>query len=155
VTTRPKPSALKRARGETQATRGVPAVEPAPPKQTHVEPPSWVVGRALEVWRRMAPGLIAAELLADRYAEAFGIYCVAAEQLERAALDLAEHGPVIVSERGGRMSNPALLAFSRAAETMRKAGWEFGLTPSAVTSLGLRDGRASSDAAEGSSRFLS
>lgn len=138
---RPAPSATHKARGETAASRGVPAEEPAPvPEPT--DPPGFVTGDALVVWDRFAPGLVEAGLLAPRYAEGFGIYCVAVVTMERSAADLLENGPTIEGRLGVRVTNPAGREFQRASEVVRKFGWEFGLTPSAVTDLGLRRGRA-------------
>lgn len=90
--------------------------------------------RARKVWERLAPELTDAGLLRGRYSGTFAMFCEAFAAWRRAADLVALAGPLVERE-GVLISNPAAREFARFGYLARTLGSDFGLSPSAVTSL--------------------
>jgi P27 family predicted phage terminase small subunit len=130
-----QPRNLKLLRGETRPSQ-TPGWEPACDDGGEVGAPAHLSADARAVWDALAPELVAAGLLRSRYAELFAIFCEAVVQRRRAAAILASDGPVVPGRDVAMVSHPASREFARYAEIIRRLAVEFGMTPSAVTTMG-------------------
>lgn len=102
----PTPSALKKLRGETRASR-LNADEPQPP--VGAQPPKWLSKAARAVWAVLAPGLEETRVLTQADAVALGNLCELQAELNRQV-------------KRGQMSN-------KLAGEIRQHLGRFGLTP--------------------------
>ncbi len=93
---------------------------------------------AADVWRRLAPDLVAKKVLTDWDREAFRVFCelVAKNEEVRPLLDA---GPLVRSRDGGLITNPAWRIFRDSAHLIRAYAQEFGLTPAARASVSIAD----------------
>lgn len=108
----------------------------------------------LEVWRRVVRELEAMNLAFAADADALRCYCEAVVIHRKASAVLARTG-VLVRGSGGRdgqagrgtnlVRNPAIQIQRDAAMTIRAFAQEFGLTPSARSSIRATDASASAD----------
>jgi P27 family predicted phage terminase small subunit len=103
------------------------------------EPPSFLTGRALEEWRRVAPGLSLFGLLTDFDVGPLAAYCQAfarwmdAEELLKDLVerDPATHALLIRGSKGQARNNPLIQIAREAASDMVRFASEFGFSPAA------------------------
>jgi P27 family predicted phage terminase small subunit len=129
----PRPSAIKRAQGmrADRINQNEPAPElfgAPPPAPAHLDE----VGR--ELWQRLAPPLVAAGVLTPWDVEVFALLCESVSIAHRAA-ELLRAGLVMKGRRDGVITSPAWRVYRDAAGLVRALAREFGLTPSARSSL--------------------
>lgn len=138
---KPKPTHLKLLEGNP-GKRPLPANEPKPePLRDAPEPPAHLSREAREEWARLAPELVAQQLLTALDRGALAAYCQAYGRWVQAegALtamrdrDLLTHGLMIKTVGGNAIQNPLVGTANRAMELLMKASTEFGMTPSART----------------------
>jgi P27 family predicted phage terminase small subunit len=128
----PAPTAIKLLRG-TRKDR-INLNQPQPPAR--VPPcPGWLSPEAKRLWRKIAPQLQAHRLLTEWDRESFAAYCEAAVQHQKACAIVAQGGILLKGYRGQLIKNPALQVARDTAQTMRGFAREFGLTPSARSSI--------------------
>lgn len=98
------------------------------------EPPPWLSGRALELYRRLGEILLAAGLLTVADGPTFADFCHCLARLEEAEALVSREGLVILSPQGKKAHPASKLAkeYRAAVQQWAKA---FGLTPQARGSL--------------------
>jgi P27 family predicted phage terminase small subunit len=131
---RPQPTALKRAQG-VRPDR-VNAEEPTPPPGAP-RAPEWLCPEGRLVWHRLAPELHRAGVLFVWDAELFGVFCDLVVQVGRAR-DLLRAGLLAKGRRDRLVTNPAWRIYRDGIGLLRGLAQEFGLTPSARSTLRLR-----------------
>lgn len=129
---RPKPTGLRLLHGENLSR--INDDEPLPPPGMPDTPPLSPV--AQDVWDHTAPRLLAMGCLAVTDGDALSAYCEAVAVMRRSAAILARSDVLISSARTGQpMRNPVLAALRDSSHTVLMYAREFGLTPSARTSI--------------------
>ena len=129
---RPKPTGLRLLHGEN--LQRINDAEPLPPPGLPDAPPLSPV--AQEVWDATAPRLLAMGCLAVTDGDALGAYCEAVSVMRRSASILARSDVLITSARLNQpIRNPVLAALRDAQHTVLMYAREFGLTPSARTTI--------------------
>jgi P27 family predicted phage terminase small subunit len=132
---RPVPTAIKRERG----VRGdrINSCEPVPSGKTP-SCPSWLSPGARRVWRRLGPDLFRRGVLTAWDVDLFALFCDLVDQTSRAR-DLL--GPALLVKRGVKggeeilVTNPAWRIYRDMLSEIRALAREFGLTPSARSTL--------------------
>lgn len=129
---------------EEQALLGNPGHRPvavAPlevlPRAAH-EPPDHLSDRGKEVWRRIAPGLIAANILRDTDVEVFSLFVEALGEFWTAAETCRVEGMTYetVSNHGTmKRVHPAYVIMDRSRREATRLALQFGLTPAARVQL--------------------
>jgi P27 family predicted phage terminase small subunit len=135
---RPAPTAIKRARG-VRSDR-INASEPVPEGRVP-SCPSHLSPEARRLWRRLAPDLYRRGVLTTWDVELLAFFCDLVDQTWRARELL---GPgLLVKGRGDTLiTNPAWRMYRDGIAELRGLAQEFGLTPSARSTLrilGLSD----------------
>jgi len=98
--------------------------------------PDFLTDDALEEWNRVTPLLEAMGIIAEVYRASLTIYCQAWGRYvnaERQLKALGERGLIEVTPNGFRQMGVYLQISNRAAEQMKSAASEFGMTPSAIS----------------------
>jgi len=125
---RPKPTALKKARGNP-GKRKLSGDEPQP-LPSLPECPKHLDREARAEWRRITPQLLKLKILAEIDRAALAGYCMAWSRWIRAEMNLRKRGLVIMTRTLYPIPNPYLGIANTALDMMRKFGVEFGMTPS-------------------------
>lgn len=129
------PTNLAVVRGETRPSR-VNYDEPTPPAEAP-DPPEYLDLDALGVWRRLAPSLIARNVLTAWDVDAFAAYCTAVVH-HRRAVDTVNTEGAVIRNGSTRSKHPAMQVIRDQAALMVTLGGRFGLNPS--DRAGLRVG---------------
>ena len=145
----PKPTQLKLLHGETRPSR-VNLNEPSPRAELP-EPPEWLVGEALRVWRYTLGELRHMRVVTAADRDALAVYCQAVAHYAEAAAAVSEQGMLITGKDGYTVRNPAMQFVRDQAVLVKAMAGQFGLTPSAR--VGLTAGEAPD--ATGAERLLS
>lgn len=140
---RPRPTALKLLYGENHESR-LNRDEPTP-RPADLPEPADASPAVLEVWRRIVVELEAMKLAFPSDADSLRCYCEAVVTHQKASNVLARTGVLIKGLHGGLVRNPALQIQRDAAATIRAFAGEFGLTPSARSSIRATDASAAAD----------
>ena len=130
---KPKPTALKVLEGNP-GKRPLPTDEPRPDGGLPRCPPH-LKGEARREWRRMGRRLAECGILTSIDASILCLYCVAWGRHVEAEGHVQELGEIVRSPSGFPIANPWLSVANRAADDMRKALVELGMTPSSRTRL--------------------
>lgn len=130
------PSNVRQLRGETRPSR-INNAEPQPPA-ARPEPPEYLDLDALGVWQRLAPTLIARNVLTVWDVDAFAAYCTAVVHHRRAARIVNEANVVTGT---GRLTakHPALQVVRDQAQLIVTLGGRFGLNPSDRAGIKLEE----------------
>ena len=146
----PEPAALKllngRGNGRDSGGRKVnvgPGFKRTPP-----EPPAWLDGDALALWRRIVPELTRLDILKDGDAEVLATYCETWVDFVEATATLKTEG-YYIDARQGTLKHPAVGIKHQAARELRAIASHFGLTPSTEQALA----RGSDDDGSGDNPF--
>jgi P27 family predicted phage terminase small subunit len=136
---KPTPTAIKRLTGNP-GKRGLNRAEPtlppaAPTAPRHLSP------AAKKVWKRIAPQLAAARVLADVDTNALALYCTSYARWLEAETALQTDG-LTVETKHGPAPHPMLRISRLAWDQVVKLSGEFGITPSARTRLKIDPGDA-------------
>lgn len=140
---KPRPTVLKLLHGENHQSR-LNHDEPTP-RPADMQEPTDATPAVLEVWRRIVPELAAMNLAYNADADALRCFCEAVVMHRKASAVLARTGVLIKGLHGGLVRNPAIQIQRDAAATIRGFAAEFGLTPSARSSIRATDASASTD----------
>lgn len=125
----PTPTPILNARGSWRAK--VRTQEPIPAKQTP-GCPAFLKGEARLEWNRQVKALAKMGCLAKCDRGSLALYCEAWGEFAEAVYLLAENGPVIESERYGKVRRKTLMVFrNKAAERLIKLADRFGFSPAA------------------------
>lgn len=129
----PKPTKLRVLHGDPKHT--INTNEPQP-TEGRVVMPATLSPAAKRVWKRLSPGLIKRGLLTEWDRDGFAVYCEAVIAHRLASAVVAKEGILVVGP-AGRVKNPALQVARDSAQTIRVFAQEFGLTPSARSSISI------------------
>lgn len=142
---RPLPTSLKLLHGERHIDR-LNHDEPTP-RPADMPEPDDASEAVLEVWRRVVAELEAMNLAYPSDVDALRCYCEAVVCHRKASNVLARTGVLVKSlgGQGGFVRNPALQIQRDAAQTIRGFAQEFGLTPSARSSIRATDASGRAD----------
>lgn len=130
--------------------------EPQPPADiTEVEPPDYLELEALEVWHRLAPTLMARQMLTLWDTDLFAVFCTAVAHHRRAVKIVnGEGGGILVKgDRGTTVKNPALQIVRDQALIIATLSGRFGLTPSDRASIEMPPG-ATNPSSSGAAAIL-
>ncbi len=119
---RPDPPDLRVLKG---TGHGAPAFPPS--TVSVVQPP--MTAKARTVWKRLAPDLIAKQVLDPWNADLFGQYCEAVVIARTAAAELARRGLLVAGQKGEDVKNPAVQIWRDATATASAIASKFGLPP--------------------------
>lgn len=130
---KPLPPELRRIRGERQGRTG-----PAAPRAAAGAPecPAHLDAEARAEWDRVTAELAQLGVLSRADRAALALYCDCHSQWVAANRAVAEKGLVVETRLGGVKANPAVAIARAARAQMIRVLAEFGLTPSARTTLG-------------------
>lgn len=134
---RSRPTALKLLHGERHQDR-INADEPKPLPSEMPEPED-ASPEVLAVWRRVVRELEAMSLAYACDQDSLRCYCEAVVSHRRASAVLKASGVLVKGLHGTLVRNPALQIQRDAATTVRAFAQEFGLTPSARSSIKASD----------------
>lgn len=138
---RPMPTRLHELRGNP-GKRPLNDAEPVPPAGA-VAPPSWLKGRARNLWKELEPMLSAMRVMTTADVQALASLCETQAEFITARLDVRRRGTEIEMTRYDRKGNaftvtelnPSVKIASDAGKRARSLMVEFGLTPSARSRL--------------------
>lgn len=104
-------------------------------------PPEWLQGYALTVWKYTTKKLDGLLKEADR--DMLASYCVAVSTMREAYREIRKDGLCVPTERGGIKPNPAFGILTQSQNTVRAFAHEFGMSPASeanVEGIGASDG---------------
>lgn len=127
----PTPTNLRVLRG---GKRKLNKDEPVP-TASDVSPPDWLREEAVEVWNRLAPDLKRKKILTAWDVDAFAVFCDAVVQHREATKFVTNAGVMVRGRKEAAVKNPALQVVRDSAQVIRAFAQEFGLTPSARSSI--------------------
>ncbi len=131
----PVPAELKRLKGNP-GRRPISGDEPKPLVTSGVpEPPDWLLIYAKTEWGALAPELHRLGLLTVVDQTAFAAYCQSYARWRSAEEYMGENGNTVVEETGVERRVPQAVISQAALVDMNRFGSQFGLTPSARTSI--------------------
>lgn len=133
---RAKPAALKVAEGTYRADRDGNVDLPKPGRPPN--PPTWLGREGKAEWRRLAKDLHTAGLLTDADRAVFTLYCAAWGDWVEASQLIRKDGFVTYTEKGNAIQHPAVSIANKAWQRAIKAGRDFGLTPSARSTMRIQ-----------------
>ncbi len=132
---RAQPSKLKLLKGNP-GRRPISDDEPKPRVSPGVpEPPDWLKIYAKTEWAAVAPELHRLGLLTAVDLTAFAAYCQSYARWRSAEEYMGENGNTVVEETGVERRVPQAVISQAALVDMNRFGSQFGLTPSARTSI--------------------
>lgn len=138
---RKKPTALKELEGTYRPDRS-PKNEAKPEKIMPARPPAITRDRdARKIWDEYAPRLLRLGLLTELDPSMLEGLCMAYSKAVKADRAIAKHGVVMKTEFGLK-SNPAVQQSRAAWAEFRRFAAEFGMSPSARTSVEVEPGAA-------------
>jgi P27 family predicted phage terminase small subunit len=143
---RPAPTAIKIARG---TVRSRPKTEPAPPA-TGIVMPGHIGEVAQAKWRELLPLLQAVKVMTDADVEALARYCDTYEWWLATRAKLRKEGDTYpILNDGGEIKyiaqRPEVSIAHKLATQLRQLEQDFGLNPSARTSLHVEKPKAEGD----------
>jgi len=140
----PKPTALKVITGNP-GKRATNKQEPDPTYLDKLDPPDWLGEAAKDVWREVAPKLVAAKLLTEVDVQLLAMGCVAIAQhryaVSRTADDLVKVRHEV--DTGGTQFsvgehiNPWMLVQSMTFKQAMAVFQQFGMSPAARTRIAI------------------
>lgn len=106
------------------------------------EPPEWLEGAALKLWRRVVPQLKKVGVTADVDSESLAAMCVCWQEIVEASAKIKDHG-MFVKGKAGPIISPAVKARASAIERFTRLAGSFGFTPSDRSRIGAGNGQES------------
>lgn len=131
---RPAPSALKRAEGIRSDRINDAEPRPTVPEEPQA-PPGHLDDVERAIWEALAPDLHRAGVLTPWDLESFTRYCELGSTIREVRDQLKRIGTVIKGRRDSVVVSPFWRVYRDALEEQRKLAREFGLTPSARSTL--------------------
>lgn len=141
---KPKPTRLKIMTGNPGRRPLKEEPQPAP----GAECPADLSEEARAVWARIAPELNRLGLLNVLTGETLAGYCDAYARWVQATAEIAKTGEVVKAPSGYPVQNPWRAVANKAHEQWVKLAAEFGMTPSAMTRMGVTPATKEDEAAE-------
>jgi len=135
--TRRKPTALKVLQGTYRKDRvnpDEPKINPGIP-----EPPDHLGEVALAEWARITDELYQVGIIAKKDMSVLAAYCQAFEDWVLSSEDCTEKGMTIETTNGNIIQNPAWGVKCRARDAMVKYATEFGMTPSSLSKVSVKE----------------
>lgn len=129
----PRPTSIKRALG-VRADRINPAEARPEPFACMPPAPEHLDSVGTEVWERLTPSLVAAEILSPWDLDVFAALCDLVSKVRQAG-ELLSAGLLTKGRRDGIVTNPAWRVYRDGLAAIRLLAREFGLTPSARSGL--------------------
>lgn len=126
---KPKPVARKVAAGNP-GKRQLNEREPNFGVVRNIDPPAWMKGEAVEIWRHLAPKLCEQNVLQLTDVQNLEVYCAAYGRFREAERAIDEHGLLVATGNGGLAKNPAVTVINEASRQMATFGSLLGLDPS-------------------------
>jgi P27 family predicted phage terminase small subunit len=129
---KPEPAAVKEAKGNPGRRKVGSDPAPADDSQLKVAAPAWLKKEGLDVWRRLAPRLVALKLLTATDAETFARYCKNFARWLKMQDRLDRMGEIYEIETASgtvRRADPAFLIGDRLERQLVSAEAVFGLNP--------------------------
>ena len=139
---RPEPTVLKMAKGNPGKRKPNPR-EPKPTTEG-ITPPDYLAGPSLEKWNELRPQLEEMGVLTVADVETLARYCTMYEQW-RKYLEQVRRGldVLVIRDESGKVkymqSTPAAVRLDKLAVSMLRIEQEFGLTPSARSSINANE----------------
>lgn len=124
---KPKPTALKVLQGNP-GHRPLNKNEPKP-KVSNYDPPEFLDGEAVEIWKQEAPRLISLGILTETDRLIFGALCEKVANWLHYSRKMHEAPDLVKSNAGNIVPNPYIRLANHAYQDMCKVAVEFGLTP--------------------------
>lgn len=115
------------------------------PRQAGPELPDDASAEVTVVWRRVVIELAAMGIAYSSDADSLRCFCEAVVSHRRASALLAKSPVLVKGLHGGMVRNPALQVQRDAAMTIRAFAQEFGLTPSARSTIHAQETQAPED----------
>jgi len=133
---KPKPTQLKVIQGNA-GKRKINQDEPLAETLDKVpSPPEWLPDLAREAWRKLAPWLVSAKILASSDLHNLEVFCCAYSTWREAVADIAKNG-VVVAGANSEIKNPACTAANEATKQMSTYGAALGLDPATRSRLAV------------------
>lgn len=127
---KPTPTAILEARGSWRAKERRAAGEVEPPLLTAApRPPQGLDRRGRDMWKRLAPQLIALGVLAVTDLWALEHLCMSVDLYWQAHREIKRHGIMTLTPQGMLVENPAVRVRQKAETTFQRYCACFGLTP--------------------------
>lgn len=143
---RKQPSNVVKLKGNP----GKRAVNKREPKPNEAVPscPDFVTGVARAEWERVTPHLAAVGLLTQIDQASLAGYCQAYQRWVDAERTIAKFGTIVKTPNGFPVISPAVSIANKAMDQMLRFAREFGMTPSARSSIQLPEPQQKADPAE-------
>lgn len=128
---KPEPAAIKEQKGSSRRPIGSDPVA-ASVAAARVEAPAWLKNDGLTIWKRLAPRLIAMNLLGQTDAETFARYCRNFARWFKMQKVLDKEGETYESESPHgkyKRAHPAYMIADRLERQLTAAEANFGLNP--------------------------
>lgn len=145
---RPEPTIIKMAKGNP-GKRPLNKSEPKPPSDD-ITPPDWVTGVARSKWDEVVPKLIGMGVMTNADIDTIARYCTMHEQFVK-YLEQVRRGldVLVIRDDKGKVkymqSTPAATMMTKLAASMLRIEQEFGLTPSARSSIATTQNKQQDD----------
>jgi len=130
----PVPLKLLKGRGDGRDSGGRKVKHGPEFRREPPQPPFWLEGEALDLWRRITPELTRLDILKDGDAEVLATYCELWADFTAATATLKREG-YYIEARQGTLKHPAVGIKHQAARELRAIAAHFGLTPSTEQAL--------------------
>ncbi|OFE11665.1 terminase [Pseudohongiella acticola] len=133
---KPKPTQLKVIQGNA-GKRKINQDEPLADTLSQVPPPpTWMPELAKEAWKKLAPWLVSAKILAASDLHNLEVFCCAYSRWREAEKNIAKNG-VTVPGMNNDIKNPACTAANEATKQMSTYGAALGLDPATRSRLAV------------------
>lgn len=104
------------------------------------EPPPWLDGAALDLWKRVAPQLYSIGIIADVDTEALAAMCLCWQEIVESSAKVKEFGMFVKGVGGRPTASPALKIRANAIERFTRLAGSFGFTPADRSRVGSGNG---------------
>jgi P27 family predicted phage terminase small subunit len=131
----PKPTAMKIVQGTFRKDR---AKDEPKPLTGDIHPPTWIKGRARDIWDQYSTELIRLGLMTELDTEAFGKYCTFQAEWEELTVRLATEGMTYEGDNGLLKTNPLVKIRTDLEIRILQLSDRFGLNPSARVRIDMR-----------------
>lgn len=130
-----QPTKLRLMRGDPSKV-GKNKKEPKPP--AGCEPPPFVKGETLKVWKEIAPPLLAAGIITQADAIELGHFCETEVSYRQAMAEVLRDGPLMINRYGDKQPSGAFKAAMQARAQLSRDADKFGMTPSARAGMQIK-----------------
>ncbi len=133
----PKPkTASQREQSGNAGKRRPKADAPSIPLATAPQPPDWLSDRGKQVWREIAPDLVARNVLTAADQPALGLLCQSWDDFHQHSAEIQNSGHSGFTDKGYEYTRPAVQLKAKAMDLIIRLSQRFGLTPMDRVGLG-------------------